>query len=869
MPHKKSESSTSTRRGKASLRSSIYRTSAKYLPPYGAQHRQDALWEGGNKALPPMWQQFKRSSIGETVYQDDRLTMVSWNRPLPGVRLDSPGDLAVPGCEWHMSPLGRSYFVNHNTRTTSWRKPKPKRPAGSLMPECVIEGHSKCIWSLAYLGTSGNIMSTSDDSSIRQWKGDGEPVGKPLISDGGGVVSMAVSPYETMVVCGSGDGRLRLWNIKEGSMIGDPWEGHRINTPVRCLDWSRNSLEIASGSQDGTIRRWNPDTGRQIAPLIRTSHGWIYAVKYCPQGDKFISGGTDNVIRVWSRNGKLLIEIKGHGNAVTSLCWSKDGAHIFSGSADSTIRKWRAIDGQELIVFRGHTNYVQALCLTPDESYIVSASNDCSIRIWDLQTNQAVGDPLLYDDRVFAIAISREGKYIASAGLDKNIHVWNLEAALKVVGANAKLKARPTQPRVVRPPIDITKGSAKYGDDLFANDSDRAGSLRFSTQPTDTPRPSPRESRHRNFSLLPPKTRIGTRVLSDTRAQSSPNTKDEAPTRPRRDVRNVSGTDVREGTETGATVESNTTSRDHAPSPEQTRAPSHTLQDLTDELQGRSRYPITSGGFGDIWKCDLVKPDMTVQVAVKTIRAFESDDEVLMRKNSRRVRRELKVWGRLKHDTILPLWGVATDFGPYPAMICPWAENGALTGYLERQESSLSSHDKFSLVSSASSISRGLLTSLLHNKSVVHGDLTGSNVLIYGNGRACLADFGLSTIILEFVGTSYFTSSIRGNVRWVAAELCEVSEDEELSLTTECDIYSFGSIMLQVLTCKVPYHNVKKDIAVLGQVIKGIKPQPPKESQIGPGHWEFMQRCWLPRASRPSVAEIVTFIACERQSVSS
>ncbi|KAG1831048.1 kinase-like domain-containing protein [Suillus variegatus] len=339
---------------------------------------------------------------------------------------------------------------------------------------------------------------------------------------------------------------------------------------------------------------------------------------------------------------------------------------------------------------------------------------------------------------------------------------------------------------------------------------------------------------------------------------------DKAPTPPQRAVRNVSGTDDRNGTETGATVQSDTTSRDHAPSPKQTRAPSHPLQDLTDDLHGRSRYPITSGGFGDIWKCDLVKPDMTVQVAVKTIRAFESDDEVLMRKNSRRVRRELKVWGRLKHDTILPLWGVATDFGPYPAMICPWAENGALTGYLEREESSLSSHDKFSLLND---IALGL--QYLHSKSVVHGDLTGSNVLIYSNGRACLADFGLSTIILEFVGTSYFTSSIRGNVRWVAAELCEVSEDDELSLSTECDIYSFGSITLQVLTCKVPYHNVKKDIAVLGQVIKGIKPEPPEESQIAPGHWEFMQRCWLPRASRPSVAEIVTFVACERQSVSS
>jgi serine/threonine protein kinase len=78
-----------------------------------------------------------------------------------------------------------------------------------------------------------------------------------------------------------------------------------------------------------------------------------------------------------------------------------------------------------------------------------------------------------------------------------------------------------------------------------------------------------------------------------------------------------------------------------------------------------------------------------------------------------------------------------------------------------------------------------------------------SNVLVHGNGRACLADFGLSTIAVEFIGTSYLTSTIKGNIRWAAAELFEVSEDDEedeavVSLTTECDIYSFGSIALQV-----------------------------------------------------------------------
>jgi hypothetical protein len=79
----------------------LLRTREKEPPPYGAQRRQDALCEGkepscdthqlnqmevgGNEALPPLWQQYE--ALDGIQYQDDRLTMSSWNRPLPGVRL--------------------------------------------------------------------------------------------------------------------------------------------------------------------------------------------------------------------------------------------------------------------------------------------------------------------------------------------------------------------------------------------------------------------------------------------------------------------------------------------------------------------------------------------------------------------------------------------------------------------------------------------------------------------------------------------------------------------------------------------------------------------------------------------------------------
>ncbi|KIK34154.1 hypothetical protein CY34DRAFT_54660, partial [Suillus luteus UH-Slu-Lm8-n1] len=194
--------------------------------------------------------------------------------------------------------------------------------------------------------------------------------------DGTFVNTIALSPDGLMAAGACGDGRVRLWNIKEGSLVGPPWEG---NDRVRCLDWSPNGAEVAGGSEDGTIRRWNTGTGRQIGSLIKKSDQCIWTIKYSPQCDKFASGGSDDIISVWSKDGKLLIEIKGHDGGVTSLCWSKDGEYIFSASADHTIRKWQSIDGKELIVIRGHTNPVTSLCLSPDESHLVSASDDYSV----------------------------------------------------------------------------------------------------------------------------------------------------------------------------------------------------------------------------------------------------------------------------------------------------------------------------------------------------------------------------------------------------------------------------------------------------------------------------------------------------------
>ncbi|KIJ13862.1 hypothetical protein PAXINDRAFT_116831 [Paxillus involutus ATCC 200175] len=222
----------------------------------------------------------------------------------------------------------------------------------------------------------------------------------------------------------------------------------------------------------------------------------------------------------------------------------------------------------------------------------------------------------------------------------------------------------------------------------------------------------------------------------------------------------------------------------------------------------------------------------------------------------------MSIWTSLDHINILPLLGTTMGFGRLPAMVSPWLENGALTSYLERRGDILTTMEKFALLGD---VAAGL--QYLHSQSVVHGDLSGPNVLIDDNGRACICDFSLSTLLTELGGSTLETSVPRaGTLRWTAPELLEleVPEDEKNPPrsvpTPKSDVYSFGRIMLQILTGKIPYYYYTREPQVIHAMSQGRTPRTPSEDLVTDHQWAFMQRCWAPiNTERPSGEEIVEF----------
>lgn len=292
--------------------------------------------------------------------------------------------------------------------------------------------------------------------------------------------------------------------------------------------------------------------------------------------------------------------------------------------------------------------------------------------------------------------------------------------------------------------------------------------------------------------------------------------------------------------------------------------PTILIPDLTGLITRCSQDPVCGGTYGNIYKCIYHGPDGDVEVAVKAIRPQFISDQVF--------RRELGIWKRLRHSHILKFMGTTSDFGPSVALVSPWIPNGTLTSFLKQTKNTLTLLDRMCLLRDIAAGLHYLHTFILIEDGhaeinpVIHGDLTGTNVLIDGDKRAYLADFGLSGTLTHKTGMTYLAklSCHPGAMRWTAPELLS-GEEPASAITTQSDIYSFGNIFLQVLTGNVPWPHLTGDTAILRKVIfeRELHPRP-DDGCVADQFWNFMIRCWstVP-TDRPSAAEALQFVHYE------
>uniref|UniRef100_A0A453T1J3 Receptor kinase-like protein Xa21 n=1 Tax=Aegilops tauschii subsp. strangulata TaxID=200361 RepID=A0A453T1J3_AEGTS len=232
---------------------------------------------------------------------------------------------------------------------------------------------------------------------------------------------------------------------------------------------------------------------------------------------------------------------------------------------------------------------------------------------------------------------------------------------------------------------------------------------------------------------------------------------------------------------------------------------------------------IGKGRYGSVYKCDLLLKNMMTTVAVKVFDLQQSG-------SSKSFLAECEALSNIRHRNLISVITCCSSSdsnqNDFKAIVFEFMPNGSLDRWLHQdvhatqQLQGLTLMQRLNIVVDVADA-----LDYLHNcePPIVHCDLKPSNILLDSDLLARIGDFGLAKILLDPAAEQQINSKssvgIRGTIGYLAPEYGEGGQ-----VSTSGDVYSFGSVILELFTGMAPTHNMFKDGLTLQKYAKNAFP---------------------------------------------
>ncbi|KAM1233907.1 hypothetical protein ACFX13_003633 [Malus domestica] len=241
---------------------------------------------------------------------------------------------------------------------------------------------------------------------------------------------------------------------------------------------------------------------------------------------------------------------------------------------------------------------------------------------------------------------------------------------------------------------------------------------------------------------------------------------------------------------------------------------------------------VASGSCGDLYKGTYC----TQEVAIKVLKPECVNPDML-----KDFAQEVYIMRKVRHKNVVQFIGACTKH-PSLCIVTEYMSGGSVYDYLHKQKGVFKLP---SLLKVAIDVSKGM--TYLHQNNIIHRDLKAANLLMDENEVVKVADFGVARVNSQ----SGVMTSETGTYRWMAPEVIEHKPYDH-----KADVFSFGVVLWELLTGKLPYEHLTPLQAAVGVAQKGLRPTIPKNTP--PKLAELLEKCWQQDpATRPDFSEII------------
>lgn len=321
-----------------------------------------------------------------------------------------------------------------------------------------LEGHADWIKAIAFASDGSQLLSGSNDGSLKLWNATTGELISSQESFSAPVRSVVFSPDGKLLASASKDGWVRIWSPSSGSLMRaipahkreitsltfsqdskliatSSYDGLAVleastGTAVRSFSQNGNTYAViapdatflASGSKDGDVTIWDLTTTHSRSFAIGTASA-IRAMAISPNS-RFLAAASEQRVVIWDLKSGKTVGPLDHTDTVLAIVFNSDGGVLVSAGGDSGIKLWNARSGTLSRDFGKGSTYVQSLALSSDNQWLVSASQTKTVKLWEL-TGQAVKTFDRHSGFVRSVAVDPTGRLLASGGDDGAIKLWD------------------------------------------------------------------------------------------------------------------------------------------------------------------------------------------------------------------------------------------------------------------------------------------------------------------------------------------------------------------------------------------------------------------------------------------------------------